>query len=204
VNNDVGVPDRKSDEPAASDVKTPTSQWGGHSADWGAPGGGWGRSDGIGWGSADAGLESGWGQDSTSNQWGSTLSEAAASNVGNSMVAGVGPGRTEDGSDAAKTADPMLPDIPADLISSQHDQKSANQPVRASATPAMGDPLPPERGVSSSTALRKQPPGVNSTNKLQARTKSEGNCALESLSTDSEIRQVTIPRDIQASTQPFT
>ena len=198
VNNDVGVPERKSAEPAASDLKTPASQWGGHSADWGAPGGGWGASDGIGWGSTDTALDPGWGQDSTSNQWGSTLSETATSNVGSSMVADVGSGRIEDGSDAAKVADATLPVIPVNLISSPHDQKLANQPARASTTQAMGDPLP----ALPSTALPKQPPVVNSTIKSQARIQSEGNGTLESLSTDSEIRQVTILRRIQASTHP--
>lgn len=203
VSNDVGVPERKSAEPTASEVKIPTSQWGGHSADWGAPGGGWGSSDGNGWGSADTGTGSGWGH-STSNQWGSTLPEAVTSNLGSSMVTGVGPGSIVDGGDAAKTTDAIPPVVPADPISGQHDQKLANQPVGASTTPIMGDSLPPERGVSSSAAPPRQPPAVSSTNKSRVRTQSEVNGTLESLSADSEIRQVMIPRYIQAFAQPFS
>lgn len=202
VKNDVGAPERQSAEPAASDVKSPASQWGGHTGDWGAPGEGWGTSDGIGWGSTNTGFGSGWGQNSTSNQWGTTHSETATSNMGSSMVVDVGPTRIEDGGDAAKMADLMSPVVPPDSVSSHHDQKLANRPVRVSSTPSTSDRLPMERKVSSPTLLR-QSPVINSPNKSQVRTRSKGNSGqetLESLSTDSEMRQVTIPRDLQAFT----
>lgn len=202
VKNDVGAPESKSAEPAASDVKSSTSQWGG-TADWGAPSEGWGMTDGSGWGSVDTGLESGWGQDSTSNQWGTTHSETTTSNMGSSMVVDVGQSRIEDGGDALKTADLMPPVVPAGSVSSQHDKQPVNQPVRVSTTPSTGDPLPTGREVLSPT-LPKQSPVIDSTNKSQARTRFEGNSyqsTLESLSTDSEMRQVTIPRDIHAFNQ---
>ncbi|KAH8999134.1 hypothetical protein EDB92DRAFT_934487 [Lactarius akahatsu] len=182
------MPERKSPEPAVSDAKSSVSQWGGHGADWGAPGEGWGRSDGTGWGSVDAGLESGWGQDPTSNQWGNTLSEAATSNVGHSTVTDVVTGKIGDGSHAAKTADLMPLAIPSD-ISSRHDQDHAHQPGRDVTTPA-NDPSPPERKISSPTLIG-QPPVPNSTNKSQARIYS-CQVTLESLSTDSEMSQLAL------------
>ncbi|KAI9466993.1 hypothetical protein BJY52DRAFT_1235742 [Lactarius psammicola] len=190
ANNDVGVSEKKSAEPAALDAKASTPQWGSHNADWGAPGEGWGRSDGTGWGSADAGLESGWGQDSTSNQWGNALPEAATSNVGSPTVAEVGPGKIEGRNHAAKTADLMPLVIPSDLISSQHDLNHANQPGRDVTTPVMGDILSPDRKVSSPMLLR-QSPVVNSTNKSQARTHGS-QMTLELLSTDSEMSQLAL------------
>lgn len=190
MNNDVGMPERKSAEPA----KVSTFQWGGRNADWGAPGGGWGMSDGIGWGSADTGLEPGWGQDSTSNQWGDAPSEAATSNMGSSTVADVGPGRIEDSSDATQTADLVPPVIPADFNSNQHDQSHANQPGGDVTTPTTGDPFPMEREVSSSTSLLRLPPAVHSMNKSQARTQSEGNGGRVTLisSTDSETSKLAL------------
>lgn len=118
------------------------------------------------------------------------------------MVVDVGPTRIEDGGDAAKMADLMSPVVPPDSVSSHHDQKLANRPVRVSSTPSTSDRLPMERKVSSPTLLR-QSPVINSPNKSQVRTRSKGNSGqetLESLSTDSEMRQVTIPRDLQAFT----
>ncbi|KAI9448055.1 hypothetical protein H4582DRAFT_2068610 [Lactarius indigo] len=168
VNNDVGIPERQSAEPAASDAKSSASQWGGHDTDWGAPGEGWGRSDGTGWGPVDAGLESGWGQDPTSNSSGNTLSVAATSNVGSTTITDMVPGKIRDGSNAAKTADLMPLTIPSDLILSRHDQNHAHQPGRDVTTPA-SEPSPPERKVSSPT-LTGQPPVPNPTNKSQART----------------------------------
>ena len=202
VKNDAAAAERPFSEPAASDMKSPTSPWGGHSADRGAPGEGWGVSDR--WGTADTGLESGWGQDSIPNHWGTTLSETATSKMGSSMVVGPGRSRIEDGIDAAKTADLTPLVVPANSVASQHENKLANQPIRVSTTPSTGDHLPTEHKVLSPT-LPRQSPVVNSTNKSYARTRSEGNgrqVTLESLSTDSEMRQVTNPRDIQVFTQP--
>lgn len=197
VKNDVGVPERKSAEPAASDA---TSQWGGHSA---APGEGWGISDGNGWGSVDTVPEPGWGQDPTSNQWGTTLSETTTTNTGSSMVIDTSQSRMEDGGSVSKTADFMSPVVPARSVSSQHDQQPANQPVRVSIAPSTGDPSPTGHEVSSPT-LPKQSLVIDTTNRSQARTRSEGSnrqLTLESLSADSEMRQVTIPRDILAFNQ---
>lgn len=191
VKNDVGAPERKSAEHAASGA---TSQWGGHSA---ATGEGWGISDGNGWGSGDTGLEPGWGHDSTSNQWGTTLSETTTSNMGSSMVVDKNQSRIEDGGSAEKTADLMPPVVPARSVSSQHDQQPADQPVRVSITSSTGCPSPTGHEVLSPT-LPKQSPVIDSTNKSQARTRPEGinrQLTLESLSADSEMRQVTILRD---------
>ncbi|KAF8272444.1 hypothetical protein EI94DRAFT_295557 [Lactarius quietus] len=192
MKNDVGVPERKSAEPASSDVKSSTSQWGGHSADLGAPGERWGMSSGIGWGSADTGPEPGWGQDSMSTQWGTTPSETATSNMGSSMVVDVDPSRIEYGN-GAKTANSIPLVVPADPVSSRHDHKRANQPIRVSTTPSASDPLPTERAVSS--PLSRRSPLLNSTNKSQSRRRSEGNSGqvtLESLSTDSEMSQLVL------------
>jgi hypothetical protein len=123
------------------------------------------------------------------------------------MAVDIRQSRVEDGGDASRTADLIPPVVPAGSVPSQHDQQPANQPVRISTTPSTGDPLPTEREVLSPT-LPKKSPVVDSTNKSQARTRSQSNSrqlTLESLSTDSEMRQVTIPRDVQAFNQrPFS